>query len=44
MKTNKNQKTNFNNKIKTAKRQQKKQLALALKKNLFRRKLIDEQK
>ena len=43
MKTNKNQKTNFNNSVKTAKQQQKKQLALALKKNLLRRKLVDEQ-
>jgi hypothetical protein len=43
MKTDKNQKTNLNNSIKNSKQQQKKQLALALKKNLLRRKLVDEQ-
>jgi hypothetical protein len=43
MKTDKNQKTNLNNSTKNSKQQQTKQLALALKKNLLRRKLVDEQ-
>ena len=41
MKNNKDQKTNFDNNVKNNKQQQKKQLALALKKNLLRRKQLD---